>query len=198
MKLLSFSGGSTKICALAAHGTRILTKENYKPDVIVGISSGSLIMLPLILGKHEMLKEITTTLKLSDIFSKLPVNEKGKVPFSSYVRSVITGSLGEMENLRYLIKYFVSEKEFKNFCKNPESPLLYAGVTNMNTGEFKLIKLNDLTYEAFVTVLMNIDMNWQHELMRVVINMTISVSAAYVVHLLKKYHWDKKQKKKEI
>ena len=152
MKILSFSGGATKICALVAHGTNVL-KSGYKPDVLVGVSSGSLVMLPLLLGKYEMLKEITTNLKLSDIFDKMPVNEKGKIPFKAFVRSVFTGSLGSMNNLKYMIEYFVSKKEFEDFCKNENSPILYAGITNMNTNEFHLKKLNNLTYEAFIEVL---------------------------------------------
>lgn len=149
MKLLAFSGGATKIVALVAHGTKVL-QSGYTPDIVVGVSSGSLVMLPLILGKYELLKEKTTNLKLSDIFDKAPVNEKGKITLASGLRGLTKGSLGTMNNLKESIKFFVSEKEFNDFCKNKKSPLLYAGVTNMNTYKFKLILLNNLTYEAFI------------------------------------------------
>jgi predicted acylesterase/phospholipase RssA len=153
MNLLSFSGGATKATALAAHG-RIILESGYKPDVIVGVSSGALVMLPLLLGKHELLKEYTTTLSLEDIFDCPPVNEKGKITLSSGLRGITKGYLGTMNNLKNSIRFFVSEEEFANFCRNKKSPLLYAGVTNMNNYKFKLILLNNLTYEAFIETIL--------------------------------------------
>jgi hypothetical protein len=153
MNLLSFSGGATKIVALAAHG-KIVLKSGYKPDVIVGVSSGALVMLPLVLGKHKLLKEYTTNLSLENIFDSSPVNEKGKITLSSGLRGITKGYLGTMNNLKNSIKFFVSEEEFINFCKNKKSPLLYAGVTNMNKYKFKLILLNNLTYEAFIETIL--------------------------------------------
>lgn len=152
MNLLSFSGGATKISSFAARGKKIL-ESGYKPDIAAGLSSGALIIVPLLLGKHEMLKERTTNLKLSDIFDKNPVNEKGKITLQGYARGLTKGSFGSMKNLEKTIQEFVSEEEFYCIVAKKDFPLCYAGVTNVTKNEFKLVKLNDLNYKGFIKTL---------------------------------------------
>lgn len=152
MNLLSFSGGATKISSFAARGKKIL-ESGYKPDIAAGLSSGALIIVPLLLGKHEMLKERTTNLKLSDIFDKNPVNEKGKITLQGYARGLTKGSFGSMKNLEKTIQEFVSEEEFYCIVAKKDFPLCYAGVTNVTKSEFKLVKLNDLNYKGFIKTL---------------------------------------------
>lgn len=153
MKLLSFSGAATKISSFAAHGKKIL-ESGYQPDIVAGLSSGALIIVPLLLGKHELLKQRTTNLKLSDIFDKNPVNEKGKITLQGYARGLTKGSFGSMGNLEKTIQEFVTREEFYNIVAKKDFPLCYAGITNVTTNEFKLVKLNDLTYEGFIKTLM--------------------------------------------
>lgn len=147
MKLISFSGAATKIAAHAAHG-KYLFKDN-KPDVIGGVSSGSLIILPLLLGKHDLLKEITTSLELNDIFKISPVNKKGNITLRGYIRGLRKGAFGEM-GLEPMIEKFVTEEEYNNLMINPETPIIYIGVTNMTKGKFELIKINNLPYKEAV------------------------------------------------
>jgi predicted acylesterase/phospholipase RssA len=152
MKLLSFSGGSTKISSFCARG-KIILESGYQPDIVAGLSSGALVIVPLLLGKHEMLKERTTNLKLSDIFDKNPVNEKGKVTIGGYARGLTKGSFGSMKNLEKTIQEFVTREEFYNIVAKKDFPLCYAGITNVTNNEFKLVLLNNLTYEGFIKTL---------------------------------------------
>ena len=152
MKLLAFSGGSTKISSFAARGKKIL-ESGYTPDIVAGLSSGALIIVPLLLGKHDMLKERTTNLKLSDIFDKNPVNEKGKITLQGYARGLTKGSFGSMKNLELTIKEFVTKDEFYNIVAKKGFPLCYAGITNVTNNEFELKLLNNLSYEMFVRTL---------------------------------------------
>lgn len=152
MKLLSFSGAATKIAAHAAHG-KIILESGYKPDIYAGVSSGALIILPLILGKFDLLKEKTTNLKLSDIFNHPPVNEKGKITVPALARGAFKGSFGEMENVVDMIRLFVSEEEYNSFIKDKKSPFVYIGITNINKDKFELVLINKLKYESFIRVL---------------------------------------------
>jgi predicted patatin/cPLA2 family phospholipase len=145
MKVLSISGGSTKITALAAHGKNIL--GYYKPDVYIGVSAGSILLLPMILGKHNEIEKIVTNLKFSDFFSKSPVNESGKIKISAYIRGLTTGSFGEMD-LSAVISKLVSECEFNDFKISENN--VYFGVYNMTLNKFELIHANSLNYEEFI------------------------------------------------
>jgi predicted acylesterase/phospholipase RssA len=151
MKLLSFSGGATKLAGLAAHGSKIL--EFYKPDVIAGISAGSLILLPMLLNKHRKLKEVSTNLKFTDIFDKVPVNEQGNITLKGYFRGLTTGSFGSMNNLRTTFKSLVSEQEFNLLTRSRLTPLILVGVTNATKHQFELIEINKLKYEQAIDVL---------------------------------------------
>ena len=150
MKLLSFSGASTKISALAAHAKN---NKDFKPDIIAGLSSGALIILPYLLGKHEELKELSTNLKLSDIFDKSPVNKNGKIPFLGYIRGLLKGSFGSMRGLEKTIKKYISIKEYYTLIQSPDCPIIYIGVVNVNTKTFELIELNKCSYEYAIKVL---------------------------------------------
>lgn len=144
MKVLSFSGGATKIGALAAHGKNIL--KSYDPDVMVGVSAGSLILLPMILNKHDEIKDLVTSLEFSDFFSKSPVNKKGKVTLPAYWRGITKGAFGVMD-LKPVLSKLVSESEFNSFKHGKIKA--YAGVFNMTKNNFELILLNSLSYEDF-------------------------------------------------
>lgn len=147
MKLLSFSGAATKIASHAAYCSKF---KDYKPNIIAGLSSGSLVIYPYLLGKFEELKNKTTTLKLSDIFDKQPVNEKGKLTISSILRGIFTGSFGSMYNTKKMLKRFISRDEFYKLINSYNCPLIYIGVTNVTLNRFELILINDCTYEEML------------------------------------------------
>ncbi len=153
LKIISFSGAATKIAAHAAIGTRAMRDLNFKPDIMVGISSGALVMLPLVLGKYDLLKEMTTSLTLDDIFDFHPVNSKGKIRFFGYVRGLLKGAFGSMNHTQRTIKRIISEDEFARFKHNPLSPVLYVGLTSITTGRFELVKLNDMSYQNMLETL---------------------------------------------
>jgi len=147
LKLLGFSGAATKIAAHAAHGKNIL--RYYSPDVITGVSSGALVILPLILGKHRELKDITTNLKLTDMFKSPPVNESGKITLRGYARGLTKGAFGEM-SLEKLIGKLVTRKEYESLMAKETTPIIYIGITNMTLSKFELVKLNELDYDRAV------------------------------------------------
>jgi predicted acylesterase/phospholipase RssA len=149
-KLLSFSGAGTKIVSHCVHAEHLM--RDYRPDIIAGISSGSLVIFPSLLGKFDELKEFSTSLSLEDIFYKVPVNSEGKLKLLSIWRLFRTGSFGVMDGptgIRATIKKFVSEEEFNQVLKSGVK--IYVGVNNITQGKFELIFLNNKTYEEAIT-----------------------------------------------
>lgn len=65
MKHLGISGGSTKIAGLTGAAFQLLEANNYQPDIISGISAGSILTLPILFKKWDMLKTTVTNLKFN-------------------------------------------------------------------------------------------------------------------------------------
>lgn len=150
MKLMSLSGAA---CKIVAHVANLEKYKNFSPDIIAGLSSGALVILPYLLGKHEEMKNFTLNLKLSDIFDKSPVNTKGKITFRGYIRGLTKGAFGSMGGLKNSIRKIVSIKEYYNLIQSPDCPIIYIGITNVNTNTFELVELNKCKYEEAINVL---------------------------------------------
>lgn len=154
MKLLSFSGAATKIAAHVAHGTRLLKDIGYKPDILAGVSSGALVLLPLALGKFDLLKDLALNLKLSDIFGNSPVDSDGKFTFRAILRALNSGAFGNMAGLEKTIKRVISEEEFTAYRFDKSLPICLVGYTNFNTNRFTLVNLKEVDYDMMIKVLL--------------------------------------------
>ncbi len=149
--VLNISGGATKIAGLLGKSEKIIKIFGYKPHIITGVSAGALLSLPIALNKWDKLKELVLNMEPNMIFNVKPVNDKGKMRINSGLRA-ITGkpSFGEQRNLKKIIKEMVSCKEFNDWKEDPNSILIYIGVTNFNTSKFELINLKNCTYNEYV------------------------------------------------
>lgn len=147
MQVLNFSGAATKAAALASHGRIILNKEGYRPRIITGVSSGALVILPMLLQKHSALEKYTTSLTLESIFDKVPVNDEGKVTPIAALRAISSGSLGSMNNLVKMLTEIVTESEYNKLMSHLGTPSCYVGVTNATKDKFEMVKLNDISYQ---------------------------------------------------
>lgn len=142
MKLLSISGGSTKIAGLFGVA-KAINEKNYNPDIYVGISAGSVLALPIMLGKWKETEKMILNLSLDDFFINKPVNEKGKLTLNAIGR-VITGkiSLGT-QDVGKAIRKIVSEKEFESLKKTDKK--IFVGTVNFHTGKreyFNVLEYN--------------------------------------------------------
>lgn len=151
MKILNISGGATKIPGLYAKCKVLLNEFGYSPDVITGVSSGSLLSLPLALGKFEELDYLVLSFKPSDIFDRRPFNDKGKVTLNGVLR-IVSGkpSFGTQNNLVKTLSRVVSEKDFQEYKNSTSYPDVYVGVTNYNLGSFEVISVRSLTYQEYL------------------------------------------------
>ncbi len=98
--VLNLSGAATKIPGLAGAADYIYNVAGFRPTDITGISSGALLAVPVAMRKWDVLREISQTFTLDDIFSIKPVNEDNKITARAKFRA-LTGksSFGKQDNL---------------------------------------------------------------------------------------------------
>lgn len=151
MKLLSISGGATKISGLCGAADSLMNQCGYKPDYIVGTSAGAILALPVAMELWEMLREKTTTFTLDDIFSKSPMNEKGDITLRAKLR-VLFGkeSLGVQDNLKTTIGEIITEDKFSTYQKKDVYPTVYIGMVDFKTGARHYMNLKECTYHEYL------------------------------------------------
>lgn len=157
MKHLGISGGSTKIAGLTGAALEVIKTYKYQPDIISGISAGSILALPIVLGKWDMLEKAVKNLKLSDFFDIAPVNSKGKFTFKAIWRLIIgKSSLGRQKNLINKLKEFVSEVEYTQYQHSENMPTIYIGTVDFKTGSRYYFNLKDVkyTYEMYLKIVL--------------------------------------------
>jgi hypothetical protein len=151
MKLLSISGGATKIAGLAGAANSLINQCDYKPDIIVGTSAGSILALPLAMGYWNVIKKETTSFTLDDIFSIPPMNEKGKITLRAKLR-VLFGeiSLGEQTRLIETLSVIITDYDFYLYVTNDEYPPIYVGMVDYKTGSRVYENLKECSYEEYL------------------------------------------------
>lgn len=154
MKLLSISGGSTKIAGLAGAADCLINEKNYKPDYIVGTSAGSILALPIALGYWNMIRKNVLGFTLDDIFSVKPVNKEGKISFIGKLR-ILFGelSLGKQDNLRKKLSELITEVDFDTY-KNGNFPIVYVGCVDYRTGSRIYVNIKKVNYSDYLDYIM--------------------------------------------
>ncbi len=123
--LWSFSGGAAKFIGLA-EAARVSMIAGFKPDVIVGVSSGCL-LTPIIAAAYfdpkilDKAIELGGSLKLKDMFpysGNFPLNKNGKPSFNAILR-LLTGHnhLG-FQDIAPLYKKVFTNRVFRLFKKS--------------------------------------------------------------------------------
>lgn len=106
----SLSGGAAKFSGIAGAGIKAI-ELGYKPNVILGISSGAIASIPLALGLFCQMRYKGDNLSPNDFFVKNrhPIGKKGKVSLGAIFR-VLGGAntLGE-QDVSKLLKEVITE-----------------------------------------------------------------------------------------
>lgn len=154
-KGLSLSGGSTKIPALAGAAITLLREKKYKPDLITGISAGSILSLPLALRMYELIEKTVLNFELNDIFDIKPVNSRGNITLKAIWR-IITGkeSLGRQRNLRKTLSNLINESVFDTYKTYNEFPPVYIGYVDFRTGSRVFKDIKKATYDEYLDSVM--------------------------------------------
>lgn len=139
-KILSNSGASTNLEAIAGASINVL-ERGFKPNIIDGNSSGALIAPLLAMGRTNDLRKFVLNYSPKDVFSKAPINSKGRPTIKGIYR-IVKGepSLGEMDNLYCTLMEAFSKDDWNKWRDSKTSPDIFIATVGYKTG--KLFKTN--------------------------------------------------------
>lgn len=156
MKALVISGGGSK-GAFAGGVAQYLIEEKHKDyDILVGTSTGSLMVSHLALNKVQELKDLYTNINAKDIFSLNPFYFKKQNGYRSVsinhfnlILSFFKGAktFGKSENLRRLIRNNVTVEMFNTLKYSDKEVVVTVSNITLNQIEYK--RLKDCTYDEF-------------------------------------------------
>jgi len=149
--LYNISGGATKIAGLLAKSERILVDFGYRPDVVTGVSAGAILSLPIVLGKWDEVRESVLNITPEKLFDVVPFKPNGKLTLKGVLRTITgKGSFGTQNPLFSMISSTVSHNEFLAYQRDKTLPKVIVGVTNFNTGRFKMVDVKKCSYDEYV------------------------------------------------
>lgn len=145
------SGGSTKIAGILG-AARASYDGGFRPNLLAGVSSGSISLLPVALGLWDEAVELSLNVKLSDFFDIVPVNDKGKLTKLSVFRilrnllgSPKTYSIG-VQNVPRVLKRVITKGMWDDFVSSDKEA--FAMAVNRRTKARKHFRLKDFDYET--------------------------------------------------
>ncbi|QED37546.1 patatin-like phospholipase family protein [Antarcticibacterium arcticum] len=156
MRALVISGGGSK-GAFAGGVAQYLIEEKKKHyDLLLGTSTGSLLIPHLALNKSQKIKDIFTSVDQNSIFSNLPfvikrVHGYDQISINHFnvIRNFIQGkkTFGESLNLKSLIRESLTENEFRELRARQGDIVITVSNLSLNEVEYKSIK--DFEYDDF-------------------------------------------------
>lgn len=156
MKALVISGGGSKGAFAGGIAEYLINDCREKYDLLVGSSTGSLLLPHLALGDIQKIKGIYTSVRQEDIFNVSPFylhkNKDGYVKsINQYniLRNIIKGrsTFGESENLRKLIFNNLGKDEFEKIRLLKKKVIVT--VSNLTKLKVEFFNSDDCDYENF-------------------------------------------------
>ena len=157
MRALVISGGGSKGAFAGGVAQYLIEELEYKYDLFVGTSTGSLLISHLALNKTQKIKDIYTSVNQNSIFSNCPFTVKkekhGKLEIGinhfNVLKNILRGrkTFGESKNLRKLISEAITLAEFEDLKKSPIDVVVTVSNFSLNKVEYKSI--NDFDYNDF-------------------------------------------------
>lgn len=156
MKALVISGGGSKGAFAGGVAQYLMEVEKREYDILVGTSTGSLLIPQLALNKIGKLYDIYTNVNQRSIFSLNPfiVRKKGDreyvsinflTTFLQFIKSKRT--FGESKALRRTIRKNFTVKEFQRIKESHKDVVVTVSNLSKNRIEYKSIK--DFSYDEF-------------------------------------------------
>ncbi len=155
-RAIVISGGGSKGAFAGGICEFLLNDKKYKYDIILGTSTGSLMVVHLALGKILELKKLYSTIKQRTIFSNNPFFVKQihgvRVVGIRHVNTIWNfmnrrKTFGESKNLRKFIQRNITESYFNKVKKSHVNTVVT--VSNLTTNEVEYKSINDCSYEDF-------------------------------------------------
>lgn len=156
MRALVISGGGSKGAFAGGVAQFLLQDKLYKYDLLVGTSTGSLLIPHLALGKVEKIHDIYTNVDMQHIFNVNPfkVKQRDGIEYVSInhfnmIRQFFNGrkTFGESKRLRTYIKQNFTKLEFEAL-KEAKTDIIVT-VTNLSKNEVEYKSINDFGYHDF-------------------------------------------------
>lgn len=156
MRALVISGGGSKGAFAGGVAHYLIEEAKKEYDILVGTSTGSLLISHLGLGKIDKIRKIYSNVNQESIFNNCPFVIKRKYGVDhigmnhwNIVKNFIRGkkTFGESENLRNLIRSSITKDEFHTLKNGPKDIVVTVSNLSLNRVEYKSI--NDFDYDEF-------------------------------------------------
>ncbi|MEA1785260.1 patatin-like phospholipase family protein [Arenibacter sp. GZD96] len=156
MKALVISGGGSKGAFAGGVAQYLMEVEKKEYDILVGTSTGSLLIAHLALNKSDKLYDLYTNVKQRSIFSLNPfvVRKKGDreyvgINFLNTFLQFVKGkrTFGESKALRKTIAKNFTKAEYESLIATKKDVVVTVSNLSKNRVEYKSIK--DYSYEEF-------------------------------------------------
>lgn len=150
------SGGGSKGAFAGGVAKYLISDKQQDYDIIIGTSTGSLMVVHLALEKLDELQRIYGNIKQRSIFSNNPFFIKKVdgvqvigIKHINTLWNFINGrkTFGESKNLRKFIKKNISKKDF-NTVKNSKKDVIVT-VSNLTENRVEYKSINDNNYQDF-------------------------------------------------
>jgi NTE family protein len=156
MKALVISGGGSKGAYAGGVAEYLIATQKTKYDLLIGTSTGSLLLPHLALGKIDKLREIYTNFNPADIFNINPffIKKKGNREYVTIKHWNVLWQLlrnkrtfGESKNLRKNITRNFTLEEFLTI-KNSNTEIVVT-VSNLTKNEIEYKTIKECSYDDF-------------------------------------------------
>ena len=157
MRALVISGGGSKGAFAGGIAQYLIEEKGNKYDLLIGTSTGSLLIPHLALGNISKIHELYTNFGMQKIFSISPfiVKQKNgiesvKIHHFNVLLQFLKGkrTFGESKNLRRYIEQKFSIEEFQEL-KNSKTDIIVT-VTNLSKNQVEYKSIRDFDYQDFL------------------------------------------------
>jgi len=141
MKSLVVSGGGSKGAFGGGVAQYLIEEEKKEYDLLIGTSTGSLLVPFIAIKKMDILKEAYTTVTQKDIFKINPFKVKSN--FKNILWNILINrkkAFGDASNLKKLIKRFMSEKDYRKIKDSGREVICTTTNLTLGVPEYKSTK----------------------------------------------------------
>jgi NTE family protein len=148
-KGLVISGGGSKGSFAGGIIEYLIKEEKIDWDVLVGTSTGSILVPLTSVNQIDKLKEQYTNISNKDIFSLDPFNKKGKLKIFNFIWRFINrkSSIGEIKNLEKRLKKYYTKKDYDKSIKNNKD--VFVTTTDVTNNKIKYFHQKEEDYDSF-------------------------------------------------
>ena len=156
MRALVISGGGSKGAFAGGVAQYLLEEKNYNYDLLLGTSTGSLLIPHLALGNIDKIKSIYTNVTMDKVFDVNPFIVKKSdgmdtvsINHFNVILQFLRGrrTFGESHRLRKYIGTSFTESEFDSLIASKKDVVVT--VTNLSRNEVEYKSIKDFSYSEF-------------------------------------------------